>query len=575
LQSSLHLFAFLTSCLFAAAIYGTSYVQADAAGTRRLVIVVAAETYREALAPWLKHRSEQGFEVRLIDPERLLGAQQGAPAVARLCEAIALQVPPPGDDGPEHREPPPAFVLLVGDAPGPGERLDPSRLLPAALQWEKARPSSPKKFVTDNPFSLPGERGQSRLAVGRWPVRTADEVAVQVKKSLDYEVAQSAGLHRRDVTFIATTPNYDPLLDPVLERMAMTMINGQVKPHWGLRALYSSPLSDYFPGPDETQRQVVRWLEEATPVTLFAGHGYDRGVDVVRYEGKQFPVLDSDSARHVRGKRPGTLLWMSACSCGDFDLPPPHLGLAEALVMNPAGPTAVVAGTDETSAYANLLLCLGLTQDVMERAPATLGEAYLRFKRAAFKPGPPILRNLLLSLEPTEHPDLLADDHQFLYNLLGDPTLPLNLPRKIEFTAEIAERPSGQVGQRRYSISARFADWKTGMARVSLGIDRLQMKDPAATSPRSLPAESRIAAYADRFTMANDKTAAQAEVPVTDGRFVLELSVADALAPKVRWLQVYVESEAMPGRPWQDGVGAQAIRLVEEQNEGAQGCELR
>jgi hypothetical protein len=348
--------------------------------------------------------------------------------------------------------------------------------------------------------------------------------------------------------------------------MAMTMINGQVKPHWGLRAIYSSPLSDYFPGPEETQRQVVRWLEDATPVTLFAGHGYDRGVDVVRYEGRQFPVLDCETAGRLRGKRPGTLLWMSACSCGDFDLPPPNLGLAEALVLNPYGPTAVVAGTDETSAYANLLLCLGLTQDVIERTPATLGEAFLRFKHAAFKPGPPNLKNLLLSLEPTEHPDLLADDHQFLYNLLGDPTLPLNLPQKIQFTAELAERPNHQSGQRTYFISAKLADWETGTARVSLGIDRLQMKDAGTTSPRSLPAESRNAAYEDRFTMANDKTATQADVQVTGGGFELELSVAESLVPKVRWLQVYVQREATPGKTWQDGVGAIAVRLVEERD---------
>jgi Peptidase family C25 len=532
----------------------------------RLVIVVAAEAYRDGLVPWLERRKLQGFDVRMIDPESVLGALQSDGAVKRLRDEIARHLPGDIEDTEPDDSAPAAFVLLVGDAPGPRERLDSSRLIPAALQLEKSRPSLQKQFVSDNIFALPGSRGQSRLAVGRWPVRSADEVAVQVQKALNFEDQQTTGLHRRDVTFIATTPNYDPLLDPILEGMAMSMINGQIKPHWGLRAMYSSPTSSYFPGPVETRRQVIRWLEDATPVTLFAGHGYNRGVDVVRYEGKQFRVLDVDIANDLRGERPGTVLWMSACSCGDFCLPPPHRGLAEALVMNPHGPSAVVAGTDETSAYANLLLCFGLAQDVIEKRPATLGEAFLRFKRAAFKPSAPFLKNLLLSLEPTEKPELLPDDHQFLYNLLGDPTLSLNLPRKVPISAEVAERQSTESGQKVFSISGTLEDWDRGTARVSLLIDRIQMKK-AVKSPASLDRdEDRRAAYFERFTMANDKVAAEAQVRVTGGHFSLELPIAENLVSKVRWLQVYVQSDGTPSQGWQDGVAAQPIRLIDEQS---------
>jgi len=532
---------------------------------RPLLIVVAAADYREALEPWLERRRVQGYQIHQIDPESLLGPNEGASAVAVLRDEITRLAPSGnvlGENPDEAR--PAAFVLLVGDAPAPRERLDTARLVPAAMQMEMARPSLQKRFVTDNVFALPDERGRARLAVGRWPVRDADEVAVQVRKSLDYERGHTPGLHRRDITFLATTPNYDPFLDPVLERMAMGMINGQVKPHWGVRAVYSSASSDYFPGPVETQKQIVRWLEDATPFTLFAGHGFDRGVDVVRYRGKEYTVLDTSVAHKVDGARPGTVLWMSTCSCGDFDLPPPYRGLAETLMMNPRGPTAVVAGSDETSAYANLLLCMGLAQDVIEEPPATLGEAFLQFKRAAFKPGPPLLKNMLLSMEPTEKPDLLPDDHQFLYNLLGDPTLPLNLPRRVSFSAEVAEKPGNELEQKRFAIAGKFADWETGTASVSLVIDRMLMKEPAGQPATLDQEEARRAAYFDRFTKANDKTAAQAQVTVRNGRFELELSVGEALAHKVRWLQVYVHTEPTQDGKWQDGVAAQTVKLVAE-----------
>jgi len=532
----------------------------------KLLIVVASPNYRDALQPWLERRRGQCYQIHLIDPESLLGPNEGASAVAVLRDEIARQFPTRVAAAQESDEAAPAaFVLLVGDAPAPRERLDTARLIPAAIQMEKARPSLQKQFVTDNVFGLPDERGRARVAVGRWPVRSADEIAIQVRKSLDYEQGHTPGLHRRDVTFLATTPNYDPFLDPVLERMAMGMINGQVKPHWGVRAVYSSPSSDYFPGPDETQKQVVRWLEDATPFTLFAGHGFDRGVDVVRYRGKEYTVLDTGVAQKVDGNRPGTVLWMSTCSCGDFDLPPPHRGLAEALMMNPHGPTAVVAGSDETSAYANLLLCTGLAQDVIEEPPATLGEAFLRFKQAAFKPGPPLLKNMLLSMEPTEKPDLLPDDHQYLYNLLGDPTLPLNLPRRVSFSAEVAEKPAAEPGQKKFAITGKIEDWESGTAWVSLLIDRMLMKEPVAQPAALERDDSRRAAYFDRFTKANDKSAAQAQVSVRDGRIELELSVAESLAPKVRWLQVYVYTEPTPDGMWRDGVAAQAVKLVPEE----------
>jgi hypothetical protein len=337
-------------------------------------------------------------------------------------------------------------------------------------------------------FGSPDEQGRARVAVGRWPVRSADEVAEQVHKSLRFETEQKPGPHRGEVTFLGTTPNYDAVFDPLLEQLAMAVVNAQVKPHWGLRAMYASPRSPFFPGPSETERQVVRWLEDATPMTLFAGHGYDCGVDVVRYEGKLFRVLDSTVAERVNGGRPGTLLWVSACSCGDFDLEPPRRGLAEALVMNPRGPAAVVAGSDETSAWVNLLLCLGLSRDVIDDPPDTLGEAFLRFKAAAFQPGPRVLTNMLRSMEPIERPEFSPTDHQYLYNLLGDPTLPLRLPRTVPLAAQIAELPAGEASEKSFAIAGTLEGWDDGTASVSFAIDRMLMKEsitnPAATSWR-------------------------------------------------------------------------------------------
>jgi hypothetical protein len=148
---------------------------------------------------------------------------------------------------------------------------------------------------------------------------------------------------------------------------------------------------------------------------------------------------------------------------------------------------------------------------------------------------------------------------------LGDPTLPLNLPRRVHFSADVTEMHCDPSGQRTYTVSGKLEDWESGTAWVSFVIDRMQMKDPAVTVPHSVPANERNAAYFERFTKANDKLAAQMQVPVIDGRFELELSIPSVLAPKVRWLQIYVHTDATRETDWKDGVGTQSIRLVQEQ----------
>jgi hypothetical protein len=528
---------------------------------QRKAIVIVAPTYWQAIDPWVQRRRGQGFEVEVVNPLDVIGSHRGADAVARLRDAIERQAT---FDGATSISDPETFVLLVGDAPGPSEPLDPTRLLPAAIETEKSRPSAPRRFASDNTYGLPDSRGAPRLAVGRWPVRSADEVATQVEKSLRYETAQTPGLHRRTVTFLATTPNYNPTFDPVLERMAMGMIDAQVKPHWGLRAVYSSPLSVYFPGPDETARQVRRWFEDATPITLFAGHGYDRGVDMVRFGNRNYRVLDSDLAEQIRGEPPGTVLWMSTCSCGDFDLPPPECGLAESLVRNPHGPTAVVAGSDVTSAYANLLLCLGLSSDVLEDPPEHLGTALVRVKRAMFRPGPPLLKNMLLAMEPCERPEFLPADHQYLYNLLGDPTLELRLPRRLSGEISASEGPRTAWGLRWYTISGTIKGLRTPTAHFSLVPNRLATKVGPAASPVNAEADGRDTDFFARFTAANGRVARSEWVALTDGQFKWPVLLRDDTAAALRWVQVYAHTDPADAGGWSDAVGAWPFRLPTE-----------
>ena len=116
-----------------------------------------------------------------------------------------------------------------------------------------------------------------------------------------------------------------------------------------------------------------------------------------------------------------------------------------------------------------------------------------------------------------------------------------------------------------FAITGQFENWQSGSASVSFLIDRMLIKESVA-QPATLEQEgARRAAYFDRFNKANDKSAAQAEVEVRDGRIELALTVAESLAGKVRWLQVYVRTEPTQDGKWLDGVAAQEVKLVAEE----------
>src|SRR5438876_4901671 len=105
---------------------GEDLERGPAPAPQPLLLVVAAPTYHAPLAPWMRHREAQGYRVEIIDPVPLLDLSQGQGPVELLRQEIARRVPAVDGQANFTADPsgPGAFVLLVGDAPSPGEELD-------------------------------------------------------------------------------------------------------------------------------------------------------------------------------------------------------------------------------------------------------------------------------------------------------------------------------------------------------------------------------------------------------------------------------------------------------------------
>ncbi len=142
------------------------------------VAVVAPRSFFDALAPWVAARQAAGWSVEVIDVDDLFDEMTyGAHHAAALTDLVRLRR--------AGSTPRTKYLLLVGAA-----SVDPRNflgknvpdLVPTALIDTDAIETASDEALAD----LDGD-GVAELAVGRWPARTADEVAALVTATLAFD----------------------------------------------------------------------------------------------------------------------------------------------------------------------------------------------------------------------------------------------------------------------------------------------------------------------------------------------------------------------------------------------------
>lgn len=448
---------------------------AAATGFAADVVVVQSPVFDASLHPWVIDRQKSGLEVSLVRPDP-------DPNVVRdRIREVANESS--------------AYVVLVGSAPTFGRRategMIPTFELPTTISRQFG---STPTLVSDAPYGL-SLGGELEMAVGRLPVRTAQELDVVVAKILASDHSTDFGPWRSRLELVGGVGGFGMMIDMAIESVSRSIVTSALPASVRSGVLYGSPGHQFFPSERSFQDSVLDRFATGSRFWVYAGHGQVHALDRVPATAAGVPVLDHESASRLASAAHPSVGLILACFSGAIDGPPlpedpssPRIDrsadgsagsasglagsgdcLAAAMLRQPGGPVAIIAGSRVTMPYGNSTLSMRLIDAVYGHKSTTLGQAW-RETITSMRNGTPIdsptakmVDSLAAIVSPaaktrqfkvgddkgdeleernSDDVDIQGDvrtavmnpaerlaaemsEHAMLYNLLGDPTMKL------------------------------------------------------------------------------------------------------------------------------------------------------
>lgn len=385
-------------------------------------VVVGAAGLRAAAAPLLAARKADGLAPRFVELTPELAAD--ADALAARLRAVLAESTQPG------------YLLLLGDS-DQGKAPLPSLARPGLPQLLPGMPGKSRVWSDLGYVDLAGN-GAPGWAIGRIPVRDAEQLAIVVAKILAYErTPPEAWVH--ELALVAGDGNFGAVVDTVLAGALRQLFAEELAPGFALSALVALPDSPYFVAPERFGAEVLARLDRGPFVAIYAGHGsIDRFADLRLRERKEtWPILRrEDVVRLEHAERTILLAW--ACHIGEF----PRESLGEVLLRAPHGPVAVVAASEVSFPFGDLLLGRELMKAAERTELRRLGDLVRVARERMLAPvaKDPFVKRAgtvagLLGIDAEKQAALrryTAD----LYHLLGDPALVLPRRGKLDVVLE-------------------------------------------------------------------------------------------------------------------------------------------
>ncbi len=393
---------------------------AVAAGSDAEWIAIAPRALAQELEPLAAHRRSHG-------PSASSGATAAVVTVESIeashpdrsrTEAIRAFVREAASRGGAR------FVLLVGDA--------------ATLPPERVPAFFGGTCATDAGFVRLDEDSVPDRAIGRFPTSDPEEVRRLVAWTIAYETNREPAGWRRRITFLAADGGFGPALDGAIEGAVSTLLDRELPPEFDLRVLRTDESSAFGLPRDRQKEAIVDLWNGGSLIGLFAGHGAKNGLYTAGARRTRTVFRSSDAeAIDVRGGAP--FLVFFACHVGDFAQEAKDASgraapgcLATSLLLRPRGPIAVLAASEVSHPYADILMAHEMNDLFARSADVPLGEM-LREAKARLAKGGGAFREqvdrlaLLFGLDQGQR-DRILEYQMSLYNLVGDPAVRLARP---------------------------------------------------------------------------------------------------------------------------------------------------
>lgn len=492
-------------------------------------IVAAAPAFRQAVEPLCQARKNQGLRVVVVQTTDVLSREDiRAGRGRKLREHINKLCR-------EHKGP--SYVLLVGAVSCGTDLQSVSQVVLPALSGTVGRM---KGQPSDNGYGCLDDSRLPTVAVGRFPARTEEEARGMVAKTLEYERGNRPGRWRRRLTILAGIPAYNPLVDRLVESLALARL-ARLSPMWTGRAIYSNPQSRFCLPDGLLHQRALQYVQEGEAFTLYLGHSNAQGL----YGGRA-RYLDRDDWSRLRIKQgKGVFITFGCNGCqlqGDGGE-----GYAIAAMRNANGPVAVIGSHGICFAAMVQLAADGLFDCTFAKAPPErLGDSWLAIKNSVAHGKIDALTFGLLDAVDGDKAIPQAtqrQEHLEMFLLLGDPALRLpRMPEDVEVSAE-----QSVSGGEKLTVSGKLSKRLAG-ARVRITLERTVNSVPDNLEVVSVAtAEARARVLLANHERANRFVLVQSESTAKDGRFRATLDVPAKLPWPRLILRVYAANEREEG----------------------------
>lgn len=371
--------------------------------------------FRDALQPWIAHREAQGFEV-------VVGEWGWDVSARELVGWVE-------DERSENTR----FLLIVGDTGASGDG-DSDWHMPALTRHPDAV-SAGAAFPYDSGFGDPDHNGIPDFAVGRLPVRTAEDAVRQVNKIIEYETTPPGRAWERAVVWTGASG-----MDAEISRLTDELIP-HVPPWLKTRRIRGFGEEGFGSGPST---EFLTELHTPAMISFIASHGALDKIWTNNPDSDGTAIRAEDLSWRLTSDEPLGPLFMLACDTGRYDSADYEgESLAESFLLQPGGPIAVIASSSVTHPMTNYFMTRAMLEELKD-IPGTVGEFLLGVQRRAghsrnerftdLAAGDALAEYFIGSIAnrmPLHTPGRYR--HESLsYNLLGDPAAPFRRSRETE-----------------------------------------------------------------------------------------------------------------------------------------------
>ena len=317
------------------------------------LVIISHQDFLESVKPLKNLRENQGYSVALVDVEDVYDEFSFGVKTPQAIKDFLLRAKSQWKKAPR-------FVLLAGDASS-----DPRNFLGYGnfdFVPTKLVDTAYLETASDDWFVDFGGDGLPKMALGRLPVQTPQEVSAMVAKIIAYE--KSSGMN--EALLVADkkekTDNFD-------FAEAAQKVGALFPSTVGVRKVFRGE----FGSDAQAKEALLNYLGQGTLLVNYLGHG-----GMMEWRGQ---VLTTDDAEGLLNGQPFPFFINMTCLNGFFQAPFGD-SLAEALLKaEQGGAVAVWTSSGMTEPGGQLMMNQELIRQLFSRENVTIGEAAMKAKR--------------------------------------------------------------------------------------------------------------------------------------------------------------------------------------------------